>query len=287
MYQGISNGVKSAKISSAVKKIAAVLVTAYFLSALMMLLFQKKYIYCPSGKIIETPSEKGMKYEDVFFNSADGEKLNGWYFPADDSSFVVLFCHGNADNISYFIDSVKQLRELGINVFIFDYRGYGRSTGRQSETGTYFDAVAAWNFLTQKKKIKRGNIIVLGRSLGGPIAAYLAKEYRPRALFLESTFTSIPDIAVQMYPYLPIKKFLRYKYNTIEYLKKVKCPVLVVHSSDDRKVPFSNGRKLFEEAPGFKKFIELKGSHRDCFTVSLQTYQEGIREFLKELKHRH
>lgn len=257
----------------------------YFSFMLMLAFFQKKYIYYPAKDIITTPGLKGMEYEDVYFDSSDGVRLNGWYFPPPDAvGEVVLFCHGNADNISYFIDDVKMFKDLGLGVFIFDYRGYGRSFGQQSETGTYFDAEAAWKWLTTVKKVPPRRIIIVGRSLGGAIAAWLAKEQQPRALFLETAFTSIEDIAAKTHPFVPVRFFLRYKYSTLDYLLKVKAPVLVVHSKDDTVVPFVHGQKLYAAAPEPKRFIELSGSHRNCFFESVDLYINGIKDFLEDTR---
>ncbi|MBA3065902.1 alpha/beta fold hydrolase [bacterium] len=264
------------------KYIIGLFLVGYFAFMLMLALFQKKYIYYPVKEIITTPGLKGMEYEDVYFNSSDGVRLNGWFIPPQDiNGETVLFCHGNADNISYFIEDVKMLADIGLGVFIFDYRGYGRSVGDQSETGTYFDAEAAWNYLTKEKKIPPRRIIILGRSLGGAIAAWLAKEHTPRALFLETAFTSIEDIASKTHPLIPVKSFLRYKYRTIDYLLQVKAPVLITHSKDDNVVPFIHGQKLFAAAGEPKKFIELSGSHRNCFVESGSVYPDGVKAFLE------
>ncbi len=277
-----------ANIFKALKYIVFLAMVGYFAFMLMLAFFQKKYIYYPSKEIITTPGLKGMEYEDVYFESSDGIRLNGWFFPPKDlrRGETALFCHGNTDNISYFIDDVKMLTDIGLGVFIFDYRGYGRSGGDQSETGTYFDAEAAWNWLTKEKKLYSRRIIIIGRSLGGAIAAWLAKEHKPRALFLETAFTSIGDIASETHPFIPVKRFLRYEYRTIDYLRQVKAPVLIVHSKDDIVVPFSHGQKLFAAAPEPKKFIELSGSHRNCFFESGSVYTDGVQAFLEDTRSR-
>lgn len=270
------------KAFKALKYILFLATTGYFAFMLMLAFFQKKYIYYPSKEIVTTPGLKGMEYEDIYFDSSDGVRLNGWFFPPSGArGEIILFCHGNADNISYFIEDVRMFTELGLGVFIFDYRGYGRSLGQQSETGTYFDAEAAWNWLTKEKKNHPSRIIIVGRSLGGAIAAWLAKEHKPRALFLETAFTSVEDIASKTHPFIPVRYFLRYKYSTLDYLLKVKAPVLVVHSKDDIVVPLMHGRKLFAAAPEPKKFIELSGTHRNCFFESAELYTEGIKDFLE------
>jgi len=273
------------KVFKVFKTLLFLAAAAYFAFMLMLAFFQKKYIYYPARDIITTPGLKGMEYEDIYFDSSDGIRLNGWFFPpTDDRGETVLFCHGNADNISYFIDDVRTFMDIGLGVFIFDYRGYGRSGGNQSETGTYFDAEAAWKWLTKDRNINPSKIIIAGRSLGGAIAAWLAKEHKPRALFLETAFTSVEDIASKTHPFVPVRFFLRYKYSTLDYLLKVKAPVLVVHSKDDTVVPFIHGQKLYAAAPSPKKFIELSGTHRNCFVESAEIYTEGIKDFLESTR---
>jgi len=198
---------------------------------------------------------------------------------------VILFCHGNAGNISHRLESIQIFHRLGLNVFIFDYRGYGRSEGKPSEIGTYRDVEAVWQYLVEERQVSPNRIVVFGRSLGGAVAAWSANRHTPGALILESAFTSVPDIAAKLYPYLPVRLLSRFKYNTAEYLDEVDCPVLIVHSREDEIMPFSHGKQLFERARGPKEFLEISGTHNEGFITSEKRYIEGLNTFISEYLH--
>ena len=201
--------------------------------------------------------------------------------PARNQKGVILVLHGNGENVSTaltFIDYFN--RKLGLSVFIIDYRGYGKSEGRPTEEGTYLDARVAWEYLTGPRKIKPQEIIIFGRSLGGSIAAWLAKEVKPRALILDSTFTSIKDIAAEMYPYLPVRRFIKFNYSTIDYLKSTESPVLIIHSSEDDYIQFSHAVKLYNAAKEPRHFLKIMGSHNNNYIKSEEIYIEGIKSFL-------
>jgi len=241
---------------------------------------QSKYVYFPTREIISTPSDIGLLYEDIFFKASDGVTLSGWYIPVEKPRATILVFHGNGGNISNRLEFIKIFNQLGLTTFIIDYRGYGKSQGEPSEEGTYLDAQAAWDYLVKEKKINPYKITLFGRSLGGPIASWLAKRCNPRALILDSTFTSIKDVGAELYPYLPVKKFFKFDYNTIEYLKEVSCPVLIIHSINDNYIPFSHGVKLFEEANEPKKFLKISGTHNDGFITSKDIYIDGLNSFM-------
>ncbi|MCP4634482.1 MAG: alpha/beta hydrolase, partial [candidate division Zixibacteria bacterium] len=185
-------------------------------------------------------------------------------------------------NISHRIESVKIFHDLDLNVFIFDYRGYGKSGGKISENGTYLDSEAAMNYLVNEKQTDPTNIVIFGRSLGGSIASWLAKEHTPCALILESSFTSVADAAGDVYPFLPVKLISRFDYNTQENVRIVKCPILIVHSRQDELIKFKHGQKLFETSGEPKMFLELTGSHNDGFILSGKRYVNGLKTFLNQ-----
>lgn len=251
---------------------AGILVLLHFL--------QPHFIYFPQRKIIANPGDIGLHYEKIFFEALDGVRLSGWFVPHVANRAVILFCHGNGGNISSLIESVRTLHKLGLSTFVFDYRGFGESQGKTTEPGTYADIEGAWNYLIYQRGIKPYEIIVLGRSLGGAIAAWLVQKYTPKALILESTFTSAYDVAAQSYPFLPLKLFMKFHYNTIDYLKKAKCPVLIIHSHNDELIPFRHGKKLFEAANNPKEFLEIKGPHSDGVLISAKIYSEGLDRFI-------
>ena len=255
----------------------------YVLIVLLVFFFQSKLIFFPDKNLIATPDNYGLKYEEVNFNTSDNLRLHGWYIPADSAQYTLIFCHGNAGNISNRLESIKQFHDLGLNIFIFDYRSYGKSAGSISEQGTYLDAEAAWNYLINDKNINPENIVIFGRSLGAAIACQLASQQKPVALIMESAFQSVPDLAAQIYPFLPVRWLSKFEYNNIENINKINCPVLFIHSRQDDIIPFSHGEKLFEVANSPKQFLEIHGSHNDGFLVSSQKYMAGIKYFLSQL----
>lgn len=258
--------------------LAAAAVYALFCAALFFL--QDGVIYQPSREVDLVPSDAGLRYEDVLFGTSDGVALHGWFIPAEEpSGEVLLFFHGNAGNISHRLGSISIFHDLGLDVFIFDYRGYGRSEGKPSEEGLYADGRAALGFLLQKGYSPE-DVIVFGRSLGGAIAARISFETPPAALILESTFTSLASIASKAAPLFPVRLLLRSGYRTDRILPDVHCPVLVVHSHEDDIIPYSNGTKLFELAPEPKRFLRISGGHNEGFLLSATAYRKGLASFL-------
>jgi len=251
---------------------AAILVVVYFL--------QGKMVYFPSPTIAATPADIGLEYEDVTMVTDDSVNIHGWYIPADSARATIIHCHGNAGNISGRLETIRQFNRLGLNVLIFDYHGYGRSEGVPSEDGTYFDAAAAWNYVTEEKGEPPDRIIIFGRSLGGAIAVWLATQRPAAGLIVESSFLSIPDIARTHYPFLPVGLLAKYKYNTKRRIPTIHMPVLVIHSPDDNTVPYSHGKKIFELANEPKQFLQISGGHNDGFLESAKTYEPTISAFV-------
>lgn len=249
--------------------------------ALYLLFWQARLVYRPARELSATPSQRGLKFDDVNFESQDHLRLHGWYVPCPSARGVILFCHGNTGNISHRLELLEILNRLHYDVFIFDYRGYGKSEGVPSEQGTYLDALAAWHYLINVREKTAAQIVVLGRSLGGAIAARLAAEVGPRALILESSFRSMPLLASELYPYLPINMLTRLKYPTEQALAGVKCPLLVVHSIDDELIPFHHSQHLFDHFRGeTKELLRIRGRHDDGFLHSGLRYESGLRDFL-------
>lgn len=254
----------------------------YTAIVLLVYLFQHKLIYYPSRGIYYTPSDAGLNYRDVELKTKDNLALHGWFVPNDSARGTVIFCHGNAGNISGRLETVRTLHRLGLNVLIFDYRGYGKSEGRPTEKGTYRDGEAAWDYVTKNLEIPANRVILMGRSLGGPVAAWVAANRNPAALILESTFTRAPDLAAEIYPWLPVHRLIRYRYDTQARLDSVNCPVLVAHSRDDQLIPYHHGRELFEKSRKPKEFLEMEGSHGGGFIESGETYVKALDRFLTE-----
>ncbi|MCE5242393.1 MAG: alpha/beta hydrolase [Syntrophobacteraceae bacterium] len=254
----------------------------YVILAFALFLFQSRLIYFPERRIVGTPHDMGLPFDVVSFKTQDGLTLSGWFVPGGERSAVMLCCHGNAGNISDRLLFVEFLHRLHVSVFLFDYRGYGDSEGMPEERGTYLDAAAAWQYLVEERKVVPGRIVVHGQSLGGPIAAWLAREKNPAALILESTFTSLPDLASQIYPFFPVRLLARYKYCTEKYLQGLRCPVLIIHSREDETVPYEHGTRLYQVAHEPKRFLELRGDHNGCFLTSGDSYAKALDEYIQQ-----
>jgi fermentation-respiration switch protein FrsA (DUF1100 family) len=230
----------------------------YALLCLAIFAFQPRLVYFPVKALAATPRAIGLDYEDVMLASADGTRLHGWYLPGRADAHALLFLHGNAGNISHRLDSLRIFHELGLNVLIFDYSGYGQSGGTPGEQQSYADAQLAWQYLTGTRGLAPARIVIFGRSLGAGVATWLATRTAPAALILESAFTSVPDLARKYYPIFPVRLLARIQYDNASRLPTVDCPVLIVHSRDDELIPIDHGRALFELAREPKSFLELR-----------------------------
>lgn len=253
--------------------------------SLYLYVFQENYIYfpdLPSREVDASPADVGLPFESLKIRTEDGETLDGWFVPAPASRETLLYLHGNGGNIGHRVDMIRTFHSLGLNVLIFDYRGYGRSTGKPSEEGIYRDAMAAWNHLTQERRIPAEHIALFGESLGGSIAAWLAERHPPRALVIYAAFTSVSDMAKTLYPFLPIGLIARYRYDTRATLARVHAPLLILHSTEDEIIPYRHAQELFAIAPEPKKLVTLRGGHNDAIFVSGAVFEQALREFLHQ-----
>lgn len=257
-----------------------ILFSIWLMLCLLLYFFQPRFVYYPLAGMAAAPDQAGLAYEDVSLTSADGLTLHGWYLPHPTPRATLLFLHGNGGNISHRLDKLQILHQLGLAVFIFDYRGYGRSEGKPSEHGTYLDAEAAWQHLIRDRGIPGRDIILYGESLGGAIAARLADRLEPGALVVESAFTSLTAMARHYYPYLPAGLLAPIKYPTLEYIQGVGCPLLVIHSREDGLVPYEHARRLYEAAGVSKAFLELSGDHNSAYRNSGSRYRDGLDTFI-------
>lgn len=253
--------------------------------SLYLYVFQENYIYfpdLPSREVDASPADVGIAFESLKIRTEDGEMLDGWFVPAPAGRGTLLYLHGNGGNIGHRVDIIRTFHSLGFGVLIFDYRGYGRSTGKPSEEGTYRDALAAWNYLTQERRIPAEHIVLYGESLGGSIAAWLAERHPPRALVIYAAFTSVPDMAKVLYPFLPTGLIARYRYDTRAALARVRSPLLILHSTEDEIIPYSHAQELLTIAPEPKKLVSLRGGHNDAIFVSGDIFEQALKEFLHQ-----
>jgi fermentation-respiration switch protein FrsA (DUF1100 family) len=259
-----------------------VIITAatYLLLAGTLYFMQHRMVFYPTKEIFATPLNFEIPFEDIYLETADGVKINSWFIPADNAEYTVLFCHGNGGCLAHRVETIDLYHNLGVNFFILDYRGYGLSSGKPSENGLYLDTEAAWQFLVNAKRIPPDRIVLIGRSLGGAAAARLAAKKQPHRLICESSFVSIPATGSDRYPYFPVKLLCRYSFPTGDFLKQVKCPVLIIQSRDDQVVRFSHGRRLFALANEPKTFLELTGAHDECYFDCRDQYTAAVKRFI-------
>jgi len=258
----------------------------YVLLALVLYLLQGKMVFLsdmPGRALTASPDAIGLEYEDVFLTTSDNERLHGWYVPAVNARGVVLFFHGNAGNISHRLDSIAIFNQLGLSTLIIDYRGYGESSGKTSEQGTYLDAQSAWDYLVDQRGVPAESIVIFGRSLGGAIGAWLGSHQRPAAVIIESSFSSGVDMGRRLYPFLPVRLITRLRYPVAEYASRLQSPVLVVHSRDDEIIPFAMGEAIYAAVNQPKKILELRGDHNAGFYISQQIYIPGLDQFIESV----
>ncbi|MBT3046699.1 MAG: alpha/beta hydrolase [Candidatus Thiodiazotropha sp.] len=254
------------------------------LFALYLYLNQTNLIHLPNlpgRELGATPERLGLGYENVTLVTEDRVKLDGWYIPHQAPRATLLFFHGNAGNISHRLESIALFNSLGLSVLAIDYRGYGRSEGRPSEKGIYRDAETAWRYLREERGIPGHQILLFGRSLGGAVAAYLAAKQTALGVVLESTFTSVPDMAAELYPWLPVRWLTRYHYDSVERMAAIRIPVMIIHSRDDEIIPFDHGRMLYDRAAEPKRFLELSGDHNYGFMQNIDRYRDHWDDFIR------
>lgn len=243
---------------------------------------ENHFVFAPQKKLDYFPSDFHMEWKDLFLNTPDGQVLNGWFFPSGRGGPVILFCHGNAGNISHRLEFIRLLTQAGADVFIFDYRGYGKSTGRPSEKGIYTDALCAYDYLVNNEKIKPADIILLGRSLGAAAAMEVATKREARSLIVESGFLSTGHMARHMALFSLVSPLIPRNYNNLEKIKTILIPKLIMHGDNDELVPFSMGQKLYEAANPPKYFYPVQGAgHNDTYIVGGQGYENILREFVR------
>lgn len=262
--------------------IVITLATTYAVVLVLVFVFQSRLVYFPEvGRAVAgTPLAHGFEFETHAIGTQDGERLHAWWVPVRDARGTVLVLHGNAGNIAHHVDYVRMFHRLGYSSLIIDYRGYGRSSGSPSEEGTYRNAEAAWLWLLSRS-VEPKDIVIVGESLGGAVAAWLAARVTPRAVVLASTFTSAPDLGAQLYPFLPVRLLSRFSYDTLSAIRRVQAPVLVAHSRDDDIVPYSHGRALFGAANEPKQFLEIRGGHNDSALFTREEWVAELRAFLE------
>jgi fermentation-respiration switch protein FrsA (DUF1100 family) len=247
--------------------------------------FERAQVYHPGRELKATGAELRRPFEDVRLRTEDGVELHAWFFPADDAAGgeprVFLVCHGNAGNISHRLGLCAALLRTGAAVLLFDYRGYGLSSGRPSEEGTYRDAQAAFGWL-RARGFTAEQIVAFGESLGGAVATELAVREPLGGLVLQSTFTSIPDMGAELFPWLPVRWLGTIRYDTLSKLSRLHMPLLILHSREDDLVAFRHAERNLAAANEPKRLAELSGGHNDP-VFEQPAFQEVLKGWLRSL----
>lgn len=257
---------------------------------ILLRLFEPRLIYFPGQRaLINPPSHLGLPVERIEIPTEDSVTLVGWVIPAADSTGLwMLICHGNAGNLSDYDRPVHYagLRELGLNLLAFDYRGYGESGGTPSEQGLYRDGLGAYRYLRETRGVPAERIVIFGHSLGSAVAVDLAGRVPAAGLILEGAFTSAIDRGQEIYPYIPVRWLAGSRFGSLDKIGGVGIPKLFLHASADDVIPLAHGRRLFEAAPEPKTLVELEGGHGDAFDTDSARYFGSIANFLEVIARR-
>lgn len=244
---------------------------------------QRHLLYVPVAQVPPSETVGLLRTEDASFNTQDGVTLGGWFVPAErrPSPFTILVFNGNAGNRSFRAPLAAALSHAGLSVLLFDYRGYGGNPGRPSESGLACDARAARTYLEGRQDVDPERIVYFGESLGSGVAVILATERPPAALILRSPYTSMVEVARRHYPFLPVRHMLSDRYLSIERIRRISCPLLVIAGDHDRVVPVEQSRRLYEAAPGPKRLVIVPGAdHNDYALLAGDRLIEEVSGFL-------
>jgi len=286
----------SLKLKTRVRNVTGVqfvglLVFLLLVYAAFLLSSENKIIFHPSRYPdgFWNPASQGVLAQDIYFTAEDGVKLHGWFIPAENAVATLLWFHGNAGNISHRLDNIQRLVRLNLNVFIFDYRGYGRSEGVPSEAGIYKDSQAAYDAVLRLDGVSVDTLFLFGRSLGGICAVQTAMNLPAKGLLLESVFTNSSDMARKIFPLIPLGWAMKSKLDAVSKVPHLRLPKLFLHGTDDEIVPYDMGRKLFDAAAEPKTFYSIAGAgHNDTYVLGGDEYFNALNQFITEtLKNSH
>lgn len=252
-------------------------------ATLFLVISEKRLIYYPATEVDVTPKALGLPFEEAAIDVEPGVKLHGWFVKAakEPSVATILFSHGNAGNIADRLDRVLRLREIGANFFLYDYRGYGRSTGSPDEEGTYRDGRAAYDYLVATRRVDPSRLVLMGESLGCAISIQLAIERRAAGLVLEAPFASITHMANAIYPFLPLGFFIRTRYDNVRKIPQLRMPLFVVQGTRDEVIPIAQGKMVFDAAPEPKQYLAIEGAHHnDVYLTGGPGYRRALADFI-------
>jgi hypothetical protein len=261
--------------------------TVYCGILVYLMFLEEQFIFFPIRHPGGDWEPAGLAVEEADFLASDGVRLHGWFSPVAEPrrELIILYSHGNAGNITHRAEIIELWQKhLGVPVFIYDYRGYGRSSGAPTESGVYADARAAYRWLTDHKGVAPEQIVLYGESIGAAVSLDLGLEVPHRALILDSAFTSAVEMGSRSFPWLPVRLVMRNRFDSIGRIDRYRRPLLVIHGTDDTIVPFEMGKRLFEHANEPKRFYAVRGAdHNEVPFVGGREYFDTIGQFLDGL----
>jgi len=263
-------------------KLLIYIIGAVVLFFLYVRYLEKTTLFVPSKELRVTPRDLGLAYDDVYIQTEDQVTIHGWFLKTRKENGTLVFFHGNAGNIGDRLEKIQMFYQMGLNVLIVDYRGYGKSEGYPTEEGMYKDALAAYDYLLTRQDVDPQKIIGYGASLGGAAVIDMAAQRTLACLIVDSTFTNARDMAKRIFPFIP-GFLVSIKLDSIGKIMGIKTPKLFFHSQEDETVPYELGRKLFDAAPEPKKFVDLKGGHDEGHMQSGHIFIGEIRDYLARL----
>jgi fermentation-respiration switch protein FrsA (DUF1100 family) len=265
-------------------RLVLVLLVGYALVCGLVWLFQERLVYFPGPPPGVTPADSGLEHRELELATEDGERLHAWFVPKAEAARAVLVCHGNAGSIAQRIALARAFHELGCSVLLFDYRGFGKSSGSPGEDGTYLDGEAAWAHLVESEGLAAHTIVLYGESLGVAVALELARRHPAAALIAESGFTSLPDMAAVVYPFLPARWLARIRYDNLAKIGALGKPLLILHSPADEIVPVAHAERLFAAAREPKRLVLTGGGHNDGGFQQRPEWRAEVAQFLASLE---
>lgn len=283
---------KRSKLINLMLVLAMALVLVYVSLCTYMWATQEQQIFEPTPILQSDPERMGMSYKEFHIPSGTGEQrgeLDAWWIPAaHNDAETLLYLHGNDRNIASNLSHMQRLHDLGYNVLMVDYRGFGKSTGgRPNEAKVYEDAESTWQFAIKEGGIKPQHLFIYGHSLGGAIAIDLAVHH-PEAggLIAESTFTSMRAMGELLYGYLPVNSFLTQRFDSIQKIPKLKMPVLFIHGTWDKEVPYEMSQQLYDAAPQPKTLVLIQGGgHGNSGSIGWVEYRDALTRFIEKSGH--
>ena len=262
-----------------VKRIILLVFGLYLLLLVGFYLFQEKVIFRPKKLAKDYIFSFDKKFEEVNLTTDDNSIINAIHFKVKNPKGIILYFHGNKGNLQRWGPMIFPFTEYGYDVFVMDYRGYGKSNGERNEKNLYNDALLSYNYV--KRLFDEEKITIYGRSLGGTFATFVASQNSSKQLILEAPFYNLLDLSYRKFRFLPYKNLLRYKFNSNNFITNVECPITIFHGDDDRLISIQSGKKLYDASnKKVSKFIEIKnGTHHNLMNSGL--FKEKMASLLK------